>query len=351
MLMLTANWGIGDGTVHAGPRATAIEGFFSEVRRAAWRAGFRQDGSYRPVDRVQLVLAGDTLDGLCSVAWPNDIRPWRAGHRATVAKDRVAAGVARSGRRVWRHLRRMLRDGLTVPAADRRGRPTLGAWANATVSVCCVVGERERLFEATSIAAMALRSGIRLGVTMDGSSDRVRPLVERPPTLAESVIVDAIVPFVLALRRGAQRRREAASWLYRLARAPIADMPHIVRSWRTQTGDGSLLEAWVNAVAGWEVRARIDPPAVPTPFDAVAAVAVWLEQATRDPAVAVPADLAGLGLEGPASPPDGSLPLIVANDDTFSGIPEGAWTAAAARSSIVQRIGCPEEDSRIIDAA
>lgn len=351
MLVVTARWGIGDGTVHVGPRATAIEAFFSDLRRAAWRAGFRRDGSYRPIDAVQVVFAGETLDGLGSLAWCADVRPWRNGPRVARAQEAVAAGVARSGRRVWRHLRRGLRGGLPVPAADRRGRPVLGTVVAASTTVCCVVGPRERPLEATSIAAMALRAGIRIGVTADAATEPVGPMQERPPTLVESWIVDAVVPFVVALRGARGDNGEVASWLHRLALAPIADAPLIVRAWHAQTGDGTLDETWRRALGKWVMRSRIDPPAVPVSFDAVAAVADWLEQATREPATPLPADLTGLGLQGPASPPSGSLPLIVTSDDTLSGMTTVAWPTPFARSQAVLRIGAAPEDPRIVDAA
>ena len=43
----------------------------------AWRASWRADGCYRPIDRIDLVLLGDTLDIMSSRRWlASPCRPW-----------------------------------------------------------------------------------------------------------------------------------------------------------------------------------------------------------------------------------------------------------------------------------
>jgi hypothetical protein len=118
MLVVTANWAIADGTVYGGPPSGVVRTFFREVRRAAWRAGFRHDGRYRPIESIQLVLAGDTFDGLSSLAWHGDLRPWQGGPRVRAAAERIAARAAHRGGRLLAALGRLNRDGLAVPQAD-----------------------------------------------------------------------------------------------------------------------------------------------------------------------------------------------------------------------------------------
>lgn len=351
MLVVTAKWGIGDGTVHAGPRAGVVEGFFAELRRAAWRAGFRRDGTYRSIDAAHLVFMGDTLDGLCSLAWHGGPRPWRGSRRAAAVAEAVAAGAARSGGRAWRHLRRLLRVGLAVPAADHRGRPLLGTFTRAAVKASCVIGERDGPLEATALAAAALRAGIRIGVTRDRGRDATAPIRDRPPTLLESLIVDLLVEFAFALRSFSAPRGPTPAWLHRMALAGIAELPRLVEAGEERFADRRLREAWLRAVAGWEARARFDPPAMPVPFDAVAAVAAWLERATREPALPLPASLSGLGLDGPALPP-GSLPLAVATDDAFRDASAAEWWhGSAVTPAVVARIGALPDAPGIVDAA
>ena len=68
MLVVSANWLFGDGTFAASAAAAYAGVWLQAVHRAAVRAGFRHDGSYHPLDQLQLVLAGDTFDCLTSTA-------------------------------------------------------------------------------------------------------------------------------------------------------------------------------------------------------------------------------------------------------------------------------------------
>jgi len=75
MLVITANWAIADGTIRGGPTQSVVQHFLQEVRRAAWRFGFRQSGHYKPIQSIKILLAGDTLDGLTTLAWGDRSRP------------------------------------------------------------------------------------------------------------------------------------------------------------------------------------------------------------------------------------------------------------------------------------
>ena len=54
MLVVTSNWCVSDGTLSAGPPRGCLERFRAEVRRASLRCGFRRDGSYRPLDAIDV---------------------------------------------------------------------------------------------------------------------------------------------------------------------------------------------------------------------------------------------------------------------------------------------------------
>ncbi|NCY03689.1 MAG: hypothetical protein EBX36_12480, partial [Planctomycetia bacterium] len=74
MLLVTANWGLSDGTLASVPASRLVSRLRTEVRRAVLRSGFGQDGRYRPVDAVDLVFAGDTFDWLVSRSWTGAVR-------------------------------------------------------------------------------------------------------------------------------------------------------------------------------------------------------------------------------------------------------------------------------------
>ena len=76
MLVVTANWAIGDGTLWRRPLRGLVSRAWGVIQRSALRAGFRHDGRYRPLERLDIVFAGDTFDLYASRLWATgDVRP------------------------------------------------------------------------------------------------------------------------------------------------------------------------------------------------------------------------------------------------------------------------------------
>jgi len=286
VLVVTANWAIADGTVHGGPPPAAVRTFFREVRRAAWRAGFRHDGLYSPIDSIQIVLAGDTFDGLTSLAWRDDLRPWQGGPRARAVAEQIAATAARRGRRLLAGLGRLQRDGLSVPQADERGRPVPGTTCQATVTGVCLVGDRDRVLDGHGFAALAARHGIQIGQEWSSDAIVIRhgsecdplcgppdlPVHGRSPTLAESLTVDLLVDFARRLH-GLVAPRVAAGITRRLATASPLHMPRTIAGCQ----EPALRAAWQRSVSHWHSQAHATMPEAAVEHDAVDALAGWLE--------------------------------------------------------------------------
>ncbi|MFM7035225.1 MAG: hypothetical protein ACKOYJ_08605 [Planctomycetia bacterium] len=306
MLVVTANWSIGDGTVHGPPPRGSVEAFLRELRRAAWRAGFRGDGRYRPVDGVEIVLAGDTFDGLASFSWQGGSRPWHGGlricresDRDRDVADRIAAAAIRQGRRLLAALGRLRRDGLDVPRADSRGRPMPGTMRRAPVAISCLLGDRDRMLDVARLAALAARHGIAIGTEQASDAlvirhgDECDPVCGHPgvlrrdrgPTLAESLVVDLMVEFARRLRGTVTPSAVTAGLVRRLARAPSLEAPRHLAAWLTDCGpawreSGRLVrETWRHATDHWHRHARATPPEVAEEHDVVDAVAAWMEAA------------------------------------------------------------------------
>jgi hypothetical protein len=301
MLVVTANWAIADGTAYGGPPRGAVRAFFRELRRAAWRAGFRRDGLYHPLDTIQIVLAGDTFDGLTSLAWHGDVRPWQGGPRARAAAEQIAVAATRRGARLLAGLGRLRRSGLAVPQADSRGRPLPGTTCRAAVQVVCLVGDRDRVLDGPWFAALAGRHGIAIGSEWASDSLIIRhgsecdplcgpidlppqatlPLQARCPTLAESLAVDLLVEFARRMQ-GTEVPRSTAAMITRLLAAAsplemplaIARHPHPV-----------IQTAWQRSVRHWHTQAHATLPEAEVQHDAVDALAAWMETSIpRDPA-------------------------------------------------------------------
>ncbi|NBV47385.1 MAG: hypothetical protein EBR86_17550, partial [Planctomycetia bacterium] len=317
MLVVTANWGIGDGTLVGGPGPTRAAAFIAALRRTVFRAGCRRDGGYRPVERVDVVFAGDTFDWMVSRRWSDRHRPWHGGRDSAAIRSAVArASLARA----WQALHGVIaiaRQGLRVPAADRHGRPSLERLVTVPVGLVLLAGDRDAWLEHAGGDRLAGRLGMWLGAATGvsgvvihhghdaGPPDRSRSIAgdgEGGPTLLESVLVDLLVPFALATAGGARPRL-----LRRLAavESPL-DMPALVAAEGARAVAGGaarqqvrLVDAWQRAVDQWWRRAARSTPRWAAPFDPLDALAGWLLQVDPPPS-REPAPL----LAAVTSPPD-----------------------------------------------
>ncbi|MEI8228435.1 MAG: hypothetical protein WCH77_09275 [Planctomycetota bacterium] len=311
MLVVTANWSITDGTLVGGPSWTHGLAFLAGIRRSAARAGFRCDGGYRPIDRVEIVLAGDTFDWLLSAEWLGAERPWRPRARQELKRDRVMQAAVRCGARLLGRLGGLARRGLVVPVADSRGRPIVGSCVRVPVRVTLLAGDRDAWLECRDSAAVARRFGMAVGGSWtDGGVAIVHghefdPLsgpgrwaaAERPPTLHESLTVDLLGRFAATLHDGGSLGDGALpdSMLRRLLR-PLAtgqpiDAPRQLATWLEHAvaadglpaaARGQVENAWRRTVDGWQQRARREVPESELQFDAVDAVAAWMARLDGD---------------------------------------------------------------------
>jgi UDP-2,3-diacylglucosamine pyrophosphatase LpxH len=83
MLIIISDLHLGDGTTANSIAPSAFHLFASRLRETAYYASFRRDGTYRPIESLDLLLMGDILDPLHSTLWLdtapsalNYTRPW-----------------------------------------------------------------------------------------------------------------------------------------------------------------------------------------------------------------------------------------------------------------------------------
>ncbi|MFM8706237.1 MAG: hypothetical protein ACKOHG_20720, partial [Planctomycetia bacterium] len=163
MLVVTANWSITDGTLVDPPGRAQCAEFLAGIRRSAARAGVRRDGGYRPVERVDVILAGDTFDWLVSATWLGHERPWHRRARRGATRDRVMHAALKRGMRLLGRLGRLTREGLLVAGADGRGRPLLGTQVKVPVRIVMLAGDRDAALEEPRSVEWAARRGITVG--------------------------------------------------------------------------------------------------------------------------------------------------------------------------------------------
>lgn len=300
MIVVTSNWAIGDGTLAPAVEPT-LGGFMSAVQRAVARAGVRFDGTYRPIDHLDVVLAGDTFDWLLSAEWLGHVRPWNASAGARETLVRVARRSLLLGRSLLLPLFRWARHGVRVPAFRCGGQAVV-----VPVRVTMLTGDRDDRIEEVYGNRWRLvsigrrwddgRVAIRHGHEFDplcsalaGGSDRHS---DRSPTLAESVAVDLIARFAATIAP------HGRSLIRRLAAAGPLGIPAAVQAGGVservaetdRTGD-----AWRRSVDAWWRIAQRCVPTVEAEFDAVDALAVWFSGAfADDAATSPPSGLRGL---------------------------------------------------------
>lgn len=114
----------------------------------AWRASWRADGAYRPIDRIDLVLLGDTLDIMGSRRWlAAPCRPWD-DHQSPAVIDTIGGiveEVLRTNVDAIRTLRSLATEStVSLPPATAAGQPVLEA-EEMPVAVCThyMVGNRD----------------------------------------------------------------------------------------------------------------------------------------------------------------------------------------------------------------
>jgi hypothetical protein len=354
MLVVTSNWSITDGTLVDPPSRSRCAEFLAGIRRSAARAGIRRDGGYRPVDRVDVILAGDTFDWLVSAAWLGDERPWQRRARRSAARDGVMHAAVRRGMRLLGKLGRLAKNGLMVAGVDGRGRPVLGSRVRVPVRVVMLAGDRDAWLDEPRSVELAGRFGIAVGrswtdhpvTIVHGHS--LDPLcgpasggaTDRPPTLHESLSVDLLARFA-ALVHEAEPAAVARRVVGTLVAASPLDVPRRLQAWLDRAGDiGSLSHdsrdrieaAWGRAVDGWQRRARRDVPVTELQFDAVDAIANWLRANTVAMDAAIPVAPTTIAATT-GRLPDGSAIVV------FGHLPAGSEGCAEAAGTNVICLG------------
>jgi hypothetical protein len=310
MLAITANWGIGDGSL-ADSRGMRAAAWLEAIRRAIVRAGWGRDGRYRPVSEVTLLFAGDTFDWLLSDRWAGRDRPWQGGAHGEEARTAVAAASLWAARPVLRTVGRWARAGLPVPAATPRDRPSEWAVQAVRLQPVLLAGDRDAWL--TDHAAAAARFGITTGEEWSDGRRHVRhghdldPLAHRAaatgrggrqPTLAESLMTDLVVPFAVAVRGDGELWPRVRPRLAVISAAAPSQWPAVLAGIGPEERErGRIRSWWRRAVAAWHRAAVRLVPTCETEFDALGELAAWLDAGRADQAA--PETIRRL--DGPAS--------------------------------------------------
>lgn len=133
MLVIISDIHLGDGTAAGSISPSAFHLFSNRLRETAYYASFRKDGSYRPIESLDVLLMGDILDPLHSTLWldtapgaVNYTRPWTDTRSSTFANTlsettKAILNVNQEALQVLKHCANG--EVILLPPANARGEP------------------------------------------------------------------------------------------------------------------------------------------------------------------------------------------------------------------------------------
>jgi hypothetical protein len=196
MLVVLSDLHLNDGTTGATLSPGAFRLFARRLGQLAVAASWRADGVYRPIERIDLVLLGDTLDPLCSTRWAQrpEVRPWKDPPVAELAEQlrRITADILARNEETLGALRALAAPGgLCVPPMLRAARPAPeGDGEPVPVRIHYMVGEHDWFYHLPGPAYHALRQTL-----IDAMGLAARAHQPLPHAIAESE------ELLLAMRR------------------------------------------------------------------------------------------------------------------------------------------------------
>jgi hypothetical protein len=347
MLVVTANWNITDGSLWRRPLRGLVDRTWAAVQRAALRAGFRHDGCYAPIDRLDIVFAGDTCDLLSSQQWiTRDLRPWNRSTRVAAIRRQVAAAAVRRAAPLLRQARQLLADGLMVPAATTQGRPHLRQPVKVPVSITLLAGDRDGFLEAATPDwqqvhwaeqwqgyGWQIEHGQRFGPLHHSQRDQADT-----PSFSQLLTVGLLARFAAVILDGATRvAGVTADGLRLLAESHPLEVPDLFwQRFLPQAAGGSqdratrLAKQWKKAVKAWHREAVCSQVQVPCQFDFVGRFAGALEAPSDEGhAASLLADLCGTAGRSPA-PDEFAEPAGLLLGHPTEAVQAAAWGEAVA---------------------
>jgi UDP-2,3-diacylglucosamine pyrophosphatase LpxH len=162
MLVIISDLHLNDGTSGPTIEPAVFQLFTDRLRDLAFRASWRVDGRYRPIDRMDLVLLGDVLDIIHSTRWlTSQARPWDAVDSPELIEtvSGVVSDILQRNAESTASLRALSSgEMICVPPATESGTPANDAeGCPVSVSIHYMVGNHDWLLHATGESYDLLR--------------------------------------------------------------------------------------------------------------------------------------------------------------------------------------------------
>lgn len=180
MLVIISDLHLTDGSNGSSTPAGAFHLFAERLQALAVAAGYRSDGSYRPVESLDLVLLGDVLDCLRTSKWlAGETRPWSDPHSSDFfnAVARITGEILSNNEEALSILRGLARGELIhVPPAMARQQPDLAAAPRPTpVRIHYMVGNHDWFYHLPGPHYDRLRESLVQHLGLANRADRPFP--------------------------------------------------------------------------------------------------------------------------------------------------------------------------------
>jgi UDP-2,3-diacylglucosamine pyrophosphatase LpxH len=146
MLAIISDLHLTDGTSGSTISPGAFQLLGERLRDLAIGASQRRDGSYRPIERVDLVLLGDVLDVIRSTKWlAGRERPWDGADSPALADAtaEIVGDILRHNNAALGEFRKLAQHGVFIPPATRDGRLVDGEKIPVPVHIHYMVGNHD----------------------------------------------------------------------------------------------------------------------------------------------------------------------------------------------------------------
>ena len=146
MLVIISDLHLTDGTSGSTISPGAFALLSERMVDLAYRASHRRDGTYRPIDFVDLVLLGDTLDVIRSTQWlSTTARPWDDTKSPAMFErvTKITGDILQSNAQALGEFRKLKQQGIPLPCATNAGSPDLAEQSAVPVRIHYMIGNHD----------------------------------------------------------------------------------------------------------------------------------------------------------------------------------------------------------------
>ena len=144
MLIIASDIHLGDGSCGRSISASAFHLFADRLKELAFNASWRTDGTYVPIEEIDVLLMGDILDPLHSILWleksisePSCVRPWTDHTVPEYAETlrAITGAILKNNAEATGVLKDLAKNGFSLPMSSQRGNLNKGVGRQIPVKV------------------------------------------------------------------------------------------------------------------------------------------------------------------------------------------------------------------------